>query len=63
MTIRDAIYLAVLVVMERPRMSVQMSEGCMVGSRLRPSVASRAFKPDQEPRRHGDTGRGHVIVS
>ena len=62
MTIRNAIYLAVLVVMERPMMSVQMSEGCMVGSRLRPSVASRAFKPDQEPRRHGDMETPAVVT-
>ena len=63
MTIRNAIYLAVLVVMERPMMSVQMSEGCMVGSRLRPSVASRAYKPDPEPRRHRDTETTPAVVT
>ena len=46
-------YLAVLVVRVRLMMSVQMSEGCMVSSRLRPSVENRAFIPDQETRRHG----------
>ena len=56
-------YLAVLVVRVRLMMSVQMSEGCMVSSRLRPSVASRAFIPDQETRRHGDTETAVATVT